>query len=85
MNKAYNAWLKTRPKCVQKLAKEFPMGTRVQFGGEMLHLLGWTENDSIILSPINPSEDSDGWWINGDYISELTNWQPLRPAPTGEV
>lgn len=60
MNKAYNAWLKTRPKRVQKLAKEFPMGTCVQFGGEMLHLLGWTENDSIILSPINPSEDYDG-------------------------
>ena len=53
-------WLLTRPPCVQELAKEFPVGTVVDGGpAGRLYLMGWTEDDMLILSPIDPHERYD--------------------------
>lgn len=51
-------WLASRPECVQALAKEFPMHSRFQMGdGPILYLCGYTEDDHLIVSPLNPWED----------------------------
>lgn len=58
VNDARAEWLKTRPECVQKLAAEFPIGSVFQVDGKPpLYLLGWTEEDTIIVSEIDPCED----------------------------
>lgn len=56
----WEAWLATRPECVRKLAAEFPLGTEIEINGVPHWLLGYTENDMLIISPINPGEDYDG-------------------------
>lgn len=64
----FQAWLATRPECVQKLAAEFPLGTVVQHDGKALHLLGYNEDDMLILSEIDPHKDYDGANENKVYI-----------------
>jgi len=51
-------WLKTRPECVQKLAEEFPF-TAMYNVEEPHYLVGYTENDQLILSLIDPGKDYD--------------------------
>lgn len=60
MSDGYQGWLATRPECVQKLAAEFPLGTVVQHDGTNLYLLGYTEDDTLIMSEIDPGVDYDG-------------------------
>lgn len=58
---SYEAWLANRPESVQKLAAEFPRGSRFQLpNGEILYLIGYTEGDGLLCSPINPFEDYEG-------------------------
>jgi hypothetical protein len=53
-------WLSTRPESVQKLAREFPLCSRVSMpSGERWWLVGWTESDAVLVSPISPMEDYD--------------------------
>lgn len=51
------AWLKERPECVQALAREFPVNISVEIGGALLYLIGYTEDDKLILSDVNPCLD----------------------------
>lgn len=46
-------WIATRPDCVQKLAAEFPIGTKI----DGVYVIGWTENDMIVASPVHPRDD----------------------------
>lgn len=51
-------WLETRPDSVKKLHAEFPFGSTFQGpNGEHLYLLGYTEDDKLILSEANPGKD----------------------------
>ena len=50
-------WLKTRPEAVQKLASEFPLGMVIDVDGHVHYLMGYTEGDELIISPINPFDD----------------------------
>ena len=52
-------WLQTRPKCIQELASEFPMGTILKVKDKNIYLVGWTESDELIVSPIDPYESYD--------------------------
>lgn len=65
---ADEAWLKTRPECVQKLAKEFPLNITVQLKGKLLYMVGYNEKDTLIMSEINPSEDYEGAIEHRVYI-----------------
>lgn len=47
---ALREWLRTRPESVQKLAAEFPINTALTIKGEKLHVIGYTEDDKLILS-----------------------------------
>ena len=53
------AWLKTRPQCVQDLAREFPLGSTFDIDGETLYLVGYNEGDMLIVSPISLADDYD--------------------------
>ena len=52
-------WLKTRPEAVQKLAAEFPLGMVIDVDGHVHYLMGYTEGDELIISPISPFDDYD--------------------------
>lgn len=47
---------------------EFPLGTKVDMGGVMHHLLGYTEEDRLILSPVDPMVDYDGAVATRKYL-----------------
>jgi hypothetical protein len=57
---SFQEWLATRPECVQKLAARHRLGARYNVDGVTHWLIGYTENDMIIVSPIDPSVDYDG-------------------------
>lgn len=61
-------WLKTRPECVRELAKEFPAGMSIKDEGKVLHLMGWTEDDTLIFTDLNPYDDYDKATENPIYI-----------------
>jgi hypothetical protein len=51
---AYTTWLSTRPQCVQDLAKEFPWLSQVSVNGKTYFVIGYTEEDMIIVSQTYP-------------------------------
>ncbi len=62
---AIRDWISTRPPAVQALAAEFPPGayfdvedTDDEIDGR-LFIVGWTEDDRIMLSAVDPLEDYD--------------------------
>lgn len=61
-------WLKTRPECVQKLAIEFPFGSIFIHDEKRLYLLGYTENDSLVVSEVDPFDDYDGARESQSYL-----------------
>lgn len=60
----WQEWLSTRPECVRKLAAEFPRGTRV----DRYFVIGYTEDDMLIVSLIDPSLDYDGAVESKEYV-----------------
>lgn len=56
----YQEWFNSRPPQVQKLALEFPAGTTFDVKGVKHWVLGFTGNDYLLLSPIDPNEDYEG-------------------------
>lgn len=58
---AYLEWLQTRPECVRQLAIEFPLHTEITSVSHRseprLYVIGWTENDMLIVSPLRLDED----------------------------
>lgn len=61
-------WLASRPDCVRQLAAEFPIGTEVHVGDVVLHVIGYTEADQVIVSPV---------WAADDYEESLAQKQVL--------
>jgi len=54
-NEEFQIWLKTRPEIIQKLGKEFPIGSLILHEGEELFLVGYRENGGLLVSKYNPS------------------------------
>lgn len=56
---AWKEWIATRPECVQKLAAEFPPGTKIIFEGDgtIAFIIGYNEDDSLIITKVDPSRD----------------------------
>lgn len=65
---AYHEWLAARPESVKELAAEYPMGTVVAFDGRELYVIGWTEDDHCIVSPIWVEDDADASFEAKDYV-----------------
>lgn len=65
---AFNKWLETRPQCVQQLAKEFTIGSHFNVEGKTLYLVGYTENDQLIVSIYNPAENYEEAISTREYI-----------------
>lgn len=51
---AFEGWIYTRPKSVQKLAREFPPGTCLVFERETLYVVAYTEDDFLQVSDFDP-------------------------------
>lgn len=68
------AWLATRPPCVQKLAAEFPINSAIDprltkhVGSEMYFVFGYTEDDRLVISAIDPHKDYEGALANRKYV-----------------
>lgn len=64
----YAEWLRSRPECVQRLAVEFPAGCVIEVDGVSFYALGWTEDDSVIVSRIDGAVDYDEAMAAKEYI-----------------
>jgi hypothetical protein len=55
---SWEDWLATRPPKVRALAQEFPVGLVLEDeDGCQLHVIGYTEQDHLIVSPVSPDLD----------------------------
>ena len=61
-------WFKTRPPEVQALIREFPLNTAVKTEEGLLYLIGYTEGDELLMSPVDPREDYDSALEEKVYI-----------------
>lgn len=62
-------WIKSRPASVQALARKFPIGAVIKIDGDVDHyILGYNENDMIIITPIWPGDDYDAALAAKQYI-----------------
>jgi hypothetical protein len=66
--KEYEKWMESRPECVQELAKRFPIHSRFVIEDTVYFLIGYNEDDSLIVSKINPNEDYDKAIETKEYI-----------------
>lgn len=55
----WKAWVASRPEKVQKLIAEFPPNSLVMLEEKPHHILGWTEDDMLILTDTDPGVDYD--------------------------
>lgn len=51
---SFEAWAASRPEQVQALIRRFPNGSLFLVNNQVHYVIGWTENDKLILSPVNP-------------------------------
>lgn len=80
MAKTYEEWLQTRPPVIQALAREFPPHTSIVVEGESHYVIGWNEEDMVIISPVNPSEDYAGavaaqQYVCAAHLRKGSTWQ----------
>lgn len=61
-------WLATKPKCVRELAAEFPPGTQLDIHGVTNWVIGWTENDALVVSELDPNVDFDAAHEQRGYV-----------------
>ena len=65
---ALQAWLDTRPERVRRLAAEFPLRTLVNMRGVLFFVIGYTEDDSLIVSQTDPSDNYDAAMADRQYV-----------------
>lgn len=53
----FRAWYESRPECVKKLIIEYPPMSKVTIHNKHYWVFGYTEDNKLIISKINPSED----------------------------
>jgi hypothetical protein len=70
-------WLASRPACVQALAREFPVGSKLEIHGTVMHLIGYTEADRLIVTPLNPRKDFAAAVAAQEYVCA----SHFRPCP----
>ncbi len=70
MNDEFERWLEGRPEQVKALAREFPPKTSFEdiYGRGIWWVLGYTENDCLILTPVNPGKDYEGAHTQKFYV-----------------
>jgi hypothetical protein len=61
-NAAFAEWLASRPPCVQHLAMLFPLGSPVRRDGRVVWVIGYTEHDGLVVSPVHPTDDAQESW-----------------------
>lgn len=54
---AHAAWIASRPESIRRLAAEFPLGASFAIGDRVLYLVGYNEDDSLLVSRYNPATD----------------------------
>lgn len=61
-------WMASRPECVRALAKRHKLGDLYEVEGKTHWLIGYTENNMLILSPVDPGIDYDGSFAARIYV-----------------
>jgi len=65
---AFHRWLATRPEAVRKLAAEFPLHTPILIGGRTSFIIGWNENDMLIVSQLRLDQDYELALASARYV-----------------
>ncbi len=66
--RVFYEWLSTRPPSVQKLGMEFPYTSVLMVADKPMFVIGYTENDMLILSSIDPRTDYDRAREVAEYV-----------------
>lgn len=53
------AWIASLPDNVQRLIGAFPLNSVFMIEGEKYYLLGYTEDELVIVTPVSPANDYD--------------------------
>jgi hypothetical protein len=62
-------WIASRPPSVQALARRFPVGEVVQISDDPVrYILGYTENEMLIVSQTDPRVDYDKAVATKEYL-----------------
>lgn len=64
----FQAWIDSRPQAVKDLVAEFPPGLMVETDEGRFYLLGYTENDRLIVSRISPSDDHEASVASREHL-----------------
>lgn len=64
-HRAIEEWLATRPESVQQLAKKYPLLSTIN---NQWYVIGYTENDMLVISTIHPVQDYKLSIANRKYV-----------------
>jgi hypothetical protein len=56
---AKEAWIASRPPVVRDLARRFPAGSAVMIRGKQFYIIGYTDDDMLLVSETDPFQDYD--------------------------
>lgn len=57
--KAWEAWVETRPAAVQHTARKYPVGTKFNLHGKTAWVVSYEEDGGLSVSFVDPSQDYD--------------------------
>jgi hypothetical protein len=76
------AWLKDRPDIIHKLWAEFPPATKLTIDGQSWYVVGYNDDDSLLISRHDPNEDyiaavGDREYLHAEHVREFlaAEWQ----------
>lgn len=83
LKREWDDWLDTRPECVQKLVKEFPPNTEIMLEDDKYYLVGYLEDDTLIISKHSPkyeydlaTDDNNREYICAEHLREKIAGRP---------
>lgn len=80
LEEAIREFLQGRPPIIHALAREFPPGLELMMEGVRHWLIGWTEEEELIFSPVDPQENYEGAlqdkiYVCADHFRALPDWK----------
>ena len=66
------AWIADRPECVRQIARRFPIRSILNLPDRYrfpMHVIGYTEEDHLIVTPYDPLENAELAYLVREYIA----------------
>lgn len=66
--KQWQEWIESRPPSVQQLAAKFPPESKFVIHGVRYYLLGYTEDEVLIVTKVNPALEYESAMESKEYV-----------------